>query len=101
MTIRAVVVHPEAVAEGEAAAEWYTERNPSAAAGFRAELNRAIESIARAPQMWPVYISGTRRFPLRRFPFEVIYREAGDTIEVVAIAHGRRRPGYWEHRSVQ
>jgi hypothetical protein len=30
-----------------------------------------------------------------RFPFFVVFRETDIRIEIVAIAHGRRRPGYW------
>lgn len=36
-----------------------------------------------------------RRFPLRKFPFALIYAiEDGDLV-VVAVSHHRRRPGYW------
>jgi hypothetical protein len=35
---------------------------------------------------------------LRRFPFVIIFREAAVRIEILAIAHGRRRPGYWRDR---
>jgi hypothetical protein len=36
-----------------------------------------------------------RRAPLRRFPFGVIYVVMEDIFWVVAVAHARRRPGYW------
>ena len=32
---------------------------------------------------------------MQRFPFNVLYREAGNTVQVLAVAHHRRRPGYW------
>jgi hypothetical protein len=32
---------------------------------------------------------------LRRFPFNVIHQFHGDEIRVIAIAHQRRKPGYW------
>ena len=36
-----------------------------------------------------------RSFPLRKFPFALIYAlEDGDLV-VVAVSHHRRRPGYW------
>lgn len=41
-----------------------------------------------------------RRFALRRFPFAVIYRVTESAIEVVALAHRRRQPGYWSVREV-
>jgi hypothetical protein len=32
---------------------------------------------------------------MRRFPFFLVYRTAGDTIEIISVAHAMRRPGYW------
>lgn len=98
MAQRAVRLHPEAVAEARAAAQWYRERSASAADAFLAELDRAVEEITKSPEMWPRHLRGTRRFVLRRFPFSVVYREVSGIIEVVAIAHGRRKPGYWKNR---
>ena len=39
-----------------------------------------------------------RRLPIRRFPYFVVYRDRGELIEIVAIAHQSRRPGYWRLR---
>jgi len=98
MSSRQVNIHPEAVAEAQSAAQWYRERSVSAALAFLAELDRAIERIAEDPTIWPRYVAGTQRFLLQRFPFSVVYRSVSNRIEVVAIAHGRRKPGYWERR---
>lgn len=98
MSSRQVDIHPEAVAEARAAAQWYRVRSPSAAHAFLAELDRAIEKIAEDPGIWPRYVGGAQRFLLKRFPFSVVYRLVSDRIEVVAIAHGRRKPGYWKGR---
>jgi hypothetical protein len=35
---------------------------------------------------------------LRRFPFAIVYREKQDAIQILAIAHGHRRPKYWKRR---
>jgi plasmid stabilization system protein ParE len=39
-----------------------------------------------------------RRFPLRKFPFTLIYALEDDDLVVVAVSHHRRRPGYWMGR---
>ena len=93
-----VEVHPEAVAEAEAAKLWYEARSHKAAHGFLAELDRAIEQISNAPDRWPNYLHGTRRFLLRRYPFSIVYRQVGNSIDLVAVAHARRKPGYWASR---
>ena len=95
---RPVEVHPEAVLEAQAAYKWYHDRNDTAAEAFLAELDRAVELISESPMRWPIYLHGTRHFLLHRFPFGVVYRELGETLQIVAVAHGRRKPGYWKGR---
>jgi toxin ParE1/3/4 len=36
---------------------------------------------------------------LVRFPYTVIYREARGVVQVLAVAHKRRQPGYWASRA--
>ena len=93
-----VDLHPDAVAEARAAFLWYSEHNPSAARAFIGALDHAISAIRDNPQRWPRHLHGTRKYPLRRFPYGVIYLVTDATIQVVAVAHGRRRPGYWKTR---
>jgi len=90
--------HPRAVAEARAAWRWYARRSATAAHQFVAELDHSVAQIAAAPDRWPVYLHGTRVYRLRRFPFLVVYQELPTALQVVAVAHGRRRPGYWRRR---
>ena len=96
-----VRLHPDAIAEASAAYEWYAERNLSAANAFIAELDHAISQIQTHPERWTMHFHGTRKFLFRRFPYEVIYRIADSAIQIIAVAHGRRRPGYWKSRRFQ
>jgi plasmid stabilization system protein ParE len=91
--------HPRAAEELEAAAQWYWDRSERAALAFRSELDRAVRLIAETPDRWPEYVSGTRRFLLRRFPFSIVYRQVQSDIQVIAVAHAKRRPGYWRDRA--
>jgi len=100
MSLRQIDVHPGAVAEARAAAQWYRERSALAADAFLAELDRAVERITENPEMYPHYVRGTRRYLLQRFLFYLVYREVSGKLELVAIAHGRRKPGYWKKRIV-
>lgn len=88
----AVEFHPLAADEAEAAERWYRERNETAAARFQRELDRVVELIAERPDGAPPYIGNTRRFLLRRFPFFVVYRVFSQRVQVVAVAHARRKP---------
>lgn len=93
-----VEFHPEAVAEARAARRWYAERGASAATAFVGELDAAVASLAEAPDRWPRYVHDTRRCPFRRFPYYLVYRKQGDVLQILAVAHGRKRPGYWRSR---
>lgn len=90
-----VKFHPNAETEAMEAKGWYEERSAIAARAFAAELAWAIGEIQDAPFRWKRHLRGTRRFFLPNFPFSVVYREADGSIEIVAVAHNRRHPGYW------
>jgi toxin ParE1/3/4 len=91
-------IHPQAAAEARAARAWYAERSASIAAKFIAELDRAIEQVTTSPKQWPTYLHGTRVYQLPRFPYLMVFLELDDTVQIVAVAHGKRRPGYWKKR---
>ncbi|MBZ0116326.1 MAG: type II toxin-antitoxin system RelE/ParE family toxin [Sandaracinaceae bacterium] len=77
---------------------YYLERNADAAAAFLRELDRAVESIARNPERWPRFEHGTHHKLFRNFPYMIVYRVRGPRVDVIALAHQKRRPGYWAKR---
>jgi plasmid stabilization system protein ParE len=91
--------HPAAAAEVERAQVWYEERSVLAAAGFLQELTRAIQRLRAAPERYPSAEHGTRRIVLEQYPFTAFYLTRRDEILIVAVAHHRRRPGYWAART--
>jgi plasmid stabilization system protein ParE len=99
--MKSVRVHPAAEAESVSAFEWYWARSRPAALHFDAELRRAFMIVSHAPQRCAPFLHGTRRVHLSRFPYAVVFRELNDRIEILAVAHVKRRPGYWTARSPQ
>ncbi len=93
-----VVFHPAAVEKAHAARQWYEARSQSAEDFFLAELDGGVEAISLAPERWPLFVHGTRRYLFHRFPLQLFYRVVNEYVRVVALAHGRRRPGYWKLR---
>lgn len=89
---------PEARREIDDAFEWYLERSVRAAESFVRELDSAFTLILSSPGIWPHFEAGTRRYVLRTFPYDIVYREIPTGIQVVAIAHHKRRPRYWRGR---
>jgi plasmid stabilization system protein ParE len=90
--------HPRALQEAENAVAWYAERSMRAAERFVEEVEAAVAAIRETPERWSRFDGEARRMLLRRYPYIVIYRVLTDRIQVLAVAHGRRRPGYWHER---
>jgi len=90
---------PDAAQDLREAEAWYWRRSARAADGFLVEVGRAFALIREAPNRWPAYRASTRRFVLERYPFSIVYRFEDGTVYVVAVAHAKRRPGYWRRRT--
>lgn len=93
-----IVFHPDARADALEAHDWYKERSLLAAEAFQIELENALSAIQISPGSRAAFRFGTRRYLLQRFPYVVVYRIAKQRIEIVAVAHSSRRPGYWKDR---
>jgi plasmid stabilization system protein ParE len=89
---------PQAEEEIKEAFQWYLKRSHFAADAFRAEIFAAVDSLAEDPTMWPADAEGVRYYILRRFPYTIHYEVADSNVTVLAVAHQRRRPGYWQQR---
>jgi toxin ParE1/3/4 len=90
--------------ELRAVVAWYEEKQLGLGGEFFAEVEHTLELIERHPGLGasvpgvPVE-RGTRRLPLRRFPYTIVYREAEIEIQIIAFAHNSRKPNYWSSRS--
>jgi plasmid stabilization system protein ParE len=84
--------------ELRSAVSWYLDQNETAAIKFVAEVDRAIDLVSTSPRRWPAGERGARKFVLQRFPYAIIYRERESSVQILAVAHGHRRPGYWKNR---
>ena len=98
MAAKPLEIHPDALAELKAAISWYLGRSHTAAIKFADEVDTAIEMMSESPARWPAGGQGTRKLVLRRFPYAIVYREKEDAVQILAIAHGHRRPDYWKDR---
>jgi plasmid stabilization system protein ParE len=99
-------LHPEANAELAASAEWYERQQPGLGLAFSSAVFRALDTIGEQPDTWPEWpgvrhTPPIRRFILADFPFAVPYVVLEDRVVVLAVAHVRRRPGYWVRRTRQ
>jgi plasmid stabilization system protein ParE len=81
------------------ATEWYRERNEAVAERFAAEVRQTLRHLEQFPGSGAVVPGvadpAVRRLPVHNFPYHVIFVRLEQHITVIAIAHDRRRPGYW------
>ena len=89
---------PGANLDYRAAYAWYRERGEHLADSFEAAVDRALELITETPGRFAKYDDRHRCYLLRRFPYLIVYRVEDNQVLVVAVAHGRRQPGYWQDR---
>jgi len=89
---------PEAEQEMLEAAHYYESQSPGLGADFLLEVDRAVHSIATSPDTWPILEGALRRRLIRRFPCGILYRIEPEEILIIAVAHLRKRPGYWKER---
>ena len=93
-------VSPDADRELTESAIFYAlEANAEVGLAFVAEFERSPALLCDKPRLGAPWRGGRRRFPLRKFPYSIVYYVRGEELRVVAVAHHRRRPGYWAGRT--
>jgi len=94
-----LVVAPPALAELHDAAAFYTlKANIKLGLAFVAEFERTANFVLANPLLGAVFHGTRRKYILRRFPYSIIYQVTEEELRILAVAHHRRRPGYWAHR---
>ncbi|HET6427621.1 MAG TPA: type II toxin-antitoxin system RelE/ParE family toxin [Phycisphaerae bacterium] len=94
-----VLLHAEAEQEFTRARQRYAGISEALGEGFAKEVRKVVAKIAGNPEAWPRHAqTPMRKCPVSRFPYLIYYRVLDDCIWIVAIAHARRRPGYWSGR---
>ena len=93
-----ILFEPEADEELAEATRYLADQSTRAAEGFLADMTAAQELLLRFPHSGPPVRGNLRRILLRRYPYQLIYRVVGEEIRIHAVAHLKRKPGYWRRR---
>jgi hypothetical protein len=80
------------------AAAWYQAQQRGLGGRLLAAVADAIQRIALNPELYPPVEGDIRRCLTRTFPFGVLFRNKPEAIEVIAVMHLHREPGYWARR---
>ena len=94
-------IYPEALGEIDSAAAYYKEKAEGLEQKILDEFEDALTQIRRRPLMYRIVMNGVRKVRLRHFPYGVVYRLRDDIVEVIALVHVRKEPGYWKQRAAE
>lgn len=93
-----VSFHSQALAEYVAAVAWYEHDYGGRGERFHAAVERTLSSVAQSPTAFPERL-GAHAAVVRRFPYVLFFEIVdAETIRVLAVAHTKRKPGYWRER---
>jgi len=90
--------HPDAASELDEAAQFYESAQVGLGGAFAHEVERAVDRIKVFPEAGPPLGATVRAATVRNFPFWVVYRVLDTELLILAVAHQRRKPGYWRKR---
>jgi len=96
--MRMVTFHEAAFFEMNEAAKYYEDRATGLGFAFLTEIEESVEQVLANPESCLCEYGEIRRKRLRHFPYNIFYAIETDRIRVLAVAHQKRRPGYWCNR---
>ena len=83
------------------AQDWYEAQRPGLGEDYLAAVKETLLRLQPAEAHSVVGKADgrpIRQAAVRRFPYRIVFMETDDAIRVLAIAHLKRRPGYWRRR---
>lgn len=96
MTLR---FHPAAEVEHLDYVAYYESCQAGLGAGYLDEFEQVLAAVIDSPHRFPRLDSAEIcRARLQRFPVAILFRESDSGVQIVAVAHRRRRPNYWAAR---
>ena len=91
---------PSAARELAADVRYYDAQRAERGQRFATEVEAALARIAARPSAFALLIDpDIRSAKVRRFPYRIVYIVLGENIDVLAVAHAKRRPRYWRGRA--
>ena len=65
---------------------------------FLAAVEEATKKVLANPEAFQPVSDEIRHKLISRFPYSLLYVIEPDRIRIIAVAHQKRRPGYWSRR---
>ena len=97
--MKPIAIHADAETEVREGIAYYEARRPGLGRKFRLSFEAVVDLIRGCPEAAAVLDArGTRKQRFQGFPYTVYYVDMEDSLWIAAVAHQKRRPGYWSDR---
>lgn len=90
--------HPEARQELLEAAQYIANDDPRESELFNQAFEQSLDWARSQPLIFRCFESDFRKIKVGKFVYSLVFRVSGDEIQILAIAHMSRKPGYWKDR---
>jgi hypothetical protein len=92
-------LHPKAAEEHKRQVAHYEEIQAGLGRRYHTEFLNIVATVCASPTRSHIVLApDIRRAMFKVFHFDLVYREVDGLVQVLAIAHHRRQPGYWMDR---
>ena len=91
MTSR-IIIRPEAEHDLKEAYSWYQEKRKGLGEEFLLNIEAGINFISRNPYIHAAEYKEARKHLIKRFPYKIIYFILNESIIILAVVHGKRKP---------
>lgn len=96
--MKPAILHCDANVELTTTAKRYACDRPELARDFLHALRAAKDAVEQHPDRFSFLEKPVRRVRVSGFPYQIVYEEMDDCVDVLAVMHDSREPGYWRNR---
>ena len=96
--MKPIKFYPDAEMEMRESSKYYESQQKDLGKRFLNSIESAIKQIQINPKIFQKVNKNVRRCQTKIFPYGIIFREQENQIEIIAIMHLKRKPGYWKDR---
>jgi plasmid stabilization system protein ParE len=96
--MKPITFHEKAYQELQDTAQYYENITPGLGHLFLLATEQSLDEIASYPLAFQQVDTTVRHKNLHRFPYRLFYVVENSRLKILAVAHHKRKPGYWAQR---